>query len=97
MKHPKTIARLVGGSLPPGERAGHHEEIVDCWHQGLLAGGGTGYSVATLNPVLYSYMFKTGGARGIAWSTAMITRLFSDLLECGRGVGGPVTGLISGH
>ncbi len=90
------VARLVGGSLPPEERGGHHEVIVDCWHQGLLAAGVTGYSrenawhdyrlsaiMAMLNPVLYSYMFKTGGARGTALGTAMISRLFSDLLECG--------------
>src|SRR5262249_56325867 len=38
------VARVVGGSIPAAERGGHHEEIVECWHQGLMAGGGTGYS-----------------------------------------------------
>lgn len=90
------IARLVGGSILPGERGGHHEEIVECWHQGLLAGGVTGYTikqawhdyrlsaiVATLNPVLVHYMFKTGGERGTALGAAMTERFFSDLVECG--------------
>jgi aminoglycoside phosphotransferase (APT) family kinase protein len=90
------LARLVGGSLPPTERGGHHEELVERWHQGLLAGGVTGYAfedawhdyrlsaiVAMLNPVLYSYMYKSGGARGSALAAAMTTRLFSDLIECG--------------
>ena len=36
-----------------------------------------------LNPVLYSYMYKSGGARGSALAAAMTTRLFSDLIECG--------------
>src|SRR5262249_31624830 len=33
------IARLAGGSIQPAERGGHHEEIVGCWHEGLMAGG----------------------------------------------------------
>src|SRR5262249_34322680 len=78
------VERLVGGSIPAAERGGHHEEIVAAWHHGLLAGGVTGYSrdqawhdyrlsaiVATLNPVLFHYMFKTGGVRGTALGTAM--------------------------
>jgi len=90
------LARVVGGSLPPEERGGHHEELVDCWYEGLLAGGVTGYTradawhdyrlgavMAMLNPVLFCYMFKTGGARGTALGAAMVTRLFSDLVECG--------------
>jgi len=36
-----------------------------------------------LNPVLYSYMYKFGGARGSALAAAMTSRLFSDLIECG--------------
>jgi len=39
--------------------------------------------MAMLNPVLYRYMFKTDGARGTVLGTAMVTRLFSELLECG--------------
>lgn len=90
------LARLVGGSIPAAERGGHHEEIVACWHQGLLAGGVTGYSreeawhdyrlsaiVAMLNPVLVHYMFKTGGERGTALGAAMTERFFDDLVECG--------------
>jgi hypothetical protein len=90
------IARLTGGSIAPAERGGHHEEIVNCWHQGLVAGGVTDYSldqawhdyrlsaiVATLNPVLVYYMFKTGGARGTALGEAMTHRFFCDLVECG--------------
>ena len=72
------IARLAGGSILPAERGGHHEEIVGCWHQGLVAGGVRDYPidqawhdyrlsaiVAMFNPVLFHYMFKTG-ARGNA-------------------------------
>jgi aminoglycoside phosphotransferase (APT) family kinase protein len=90
------VARLAGGSIPPAERGGHHEEIVRCWRQGLTAGGVTGYSyeeawhdyrlsaiVATLNPVLVHYMFKTGGGRGTALGAAMAERFFGDLVECG--------------
>jgi hypothetical protein len=90
------VARLAGGSIPPEERGGHHEEIVECWHQGLLAGGVTGYTheeawhdyrlsaiVAMLNPVLVHYMFKTGGERGTALGAAMTERFFDDLVECG--------------
>jgi aminoglycoside/choline kinase family phosphotransferase len=90
------VARLVGGSIRPAERGGHHEEIVACWHQGLLAGGVTGYPregawhdyrlsaiMATLNPVLVHYMFKTGGERGTALGAAMTERFFADLVECG--------------
>lgn len=90
------VARLVGGSILAAERGGHHEEIVACWHQGLLAGGVTGYSreeawhdyrlsaiVAMLNPVLVHYLFKTGGERGTALGAAMTERFFEDLVECG--------------
>ena len=90
------IARLAGGSILPAERGGHHDEIVNCWHQGLLAGGVTDYSidaawhdyrvctiVAMLNPVLFHYMFKTGGPRGTALGEAMTNRFFCDLVECG--------------
>ena len=90
------VARLAGGSIPPAERGGHHEEIVECWHRGLTAGGVTGYSheeawhdyrlsaiVAMLNPVLVHHMFKTGGRRGIALGSAMAGRFFDDLVECG--------------
>jgi hypothetical protein len=91
-----TIARLAGGSIPAAERGGHHEEIVDRWHRGLLAGGVAGYSrddawhdyrlsaiVATLNPILVHYMFKTGGTRGTALGSAMTERFFDDLVEWG--------------
>ena len=90
------VARLAGGSIPPAQRGGHHEEIVQCWHQGLRANGVTGYSyekawhdyrlsaiVAMLNPVLVHHMFKTGGRRGIALGSAMAGRFFDDLVECG--------------
>ena len=90
------IARLAGGSILPEERGGHHDEIVNCWHDGLLAGGVTGYSIddawhdyrvctimATLNPVLVYYMFKTGGKRGTLLGEAMSHRFFCDLVECG--------------
>jgi aminoglycoside/choline kinase family phosphotransferase len=90
------IARLAGGSILPAERGGHHDEIVNCWHDGLLTGGVTDYSidaawhdyrvctiVAMLNPVLFYYMFKTGGPRGTALGEAMTTRFFFDLVECG--------------
>jgi hypothetical protein len=90
------IARLAGGSIPPTERGGHHEEIVGRWHQGLTAGGVTNYPrdqawhdyrlsaiMAMLNPVLVHYMFKTGGRRGTALGAAMTERFFSDLVECG--------------
>lgn len=90
------IARLVGGSILPGERGGHHEELVECWHEGLVAGGVTGYTIeqawhdyrlsaimAMLNPVLVHYMFKTGGERGTALGAAMTERFFCDLVECG--------------
>lgn len=89
------VARLVGGSILPAERSGHQEELVDCWHQGLLANGVTGYArdaawhdyrlsviLAALNPVLVHYMFKTGGQRGTALGAAMTARFFEDLLEC---------------
>jgi len=33
--------------------------------------------------VLYSHMYKSGGPRGAALAAAMITRFFSDLIECG--------------
>jgi hypothetical protein len=90
------VARLAGGSILAAERCGHHQEIVECWHQGLMAGGVTGYSrdqawrdyrlsaiVASLNPVLVHYMFKTGGRRGTALGAAMTGRFFDDLVECG--------------
>jgi aminoglycoside phosphotransferase (APT) family kinase protein len=90
------VARLTGGSIPAAQRSGHHEETVKCWHRGLVAGGVTGYSheqawhdyrlsaiVATLNPVLVHYMFKTGGERGTALGEAMTARFFDDLVECG--------------
>jgi len=90
------VARLVGGSIPPAERGGHHEEIVECWHQELMAGGVTDFSreeawhdyrlcaiMATLNPVLVHDMFKTGGERGTALGAAMAERFFRDLVECG--------------
>src|SRR5262245_26855169 len=90
------VARLAGGSLSPAQRGGHHEEIVQCWHQGLMEGGVTGYSredawhdyrlsaiMAMLNPVLVYYMFKTGGRRGTALGAAMSERFFCDLVECG--------------
>jgi aminoglycoside phosphotransferase (APT) family kinase protein len=90
------LARLVGGSLSPAQRGGHHEEFVECWYQGLMAGGVTGYAretawhdyrlsaiMAMLNPVLFHYMFKTGGGRGTALGAAMTERFFSDLVECG--------------
>ncbi|CAN5198655.1 hypothetical protein BH10PLA2_BH10PLA2_22880 [soil metagenome] len=90
------IARLAGGSILPEERGGHHDEIVNCWHEALKAGGVTGYSidtawhdyrvstiVAMLNPVLVHYMFKTGGPRGTALGAAMTNRFFCDLVECG--------------
>jgi aminoglycoside phosphotransferase (APT) family kinase protein len=90
------LARLTGGSIPPAERGGHHEEIVACWHQELTARGVTDYSretawhdyrlsaiVATLNPVLVHHMFKTGGKRGTALGAAMTQRFFDDLVECG--------------
>ncbi len=90
------IARLAGGSILPAERGGHHDEIVNTWHDGLLAGGVTDYSidnawhdyrvcaiVAMLNPVLVYYMFKTGGPRGTALGEAMTHRFFCDLVECG--------------
>jgi hypothetical protein len=35
-----------------------------------------------LNPVLYSYIYKSGGARRTALAAAMITRFFSDIIEC---------------
>jgi aminoglycoside phosphotransferase (APT) family kinase protein len=89
------LARLVGGSLPADERGGHHEEIVERWHGGLLAGGVSGYGreeawhdyrlsaiVAMLNPVLYNYLLKTGGPRGTELAAAMASRFFSDLVEC---------------
>ena len=38
--------------------------------------------MAMRNPVLYSYIYKTGGARGAALAAAMITRFFTDLIEC---------------
>src|SRR5262249_11748264 len=90
------LARLAGGSIPPDQRDGLHEEIVACWHQGLTAGGVTDYAhdqawhdyrlsaiVATLNPVLVHYMFKTGGQRGMALGATMTERFFDDLVECG--------------
>jgi aminoglycoside/choline kinase family phosphotransferase len=90
------VARLAGGSLSPAQRGGHHEEIVQCWHRGLMEGGVTGYSredawhdyrlsaiMAMLNPVLVHYMFKTGGKRGTALGAAMTERFFNDLVECG--------------
>ena len=90
------VARLVGGSIPLEERGGHHKEIVEGWHQALLAGGVADYSreeawhdyrlcaiVATLNPVLVHSMFKTGGSRGTALGEAMTARFFHDLMECG--------------
>lgn len=90
------VARLAGGSIPEAERGGHHEEFVECWHQGLLAGGVTDYTreaawhdyrlsaiMAMLNPVLFYYMFKTGGGRGTALGAAMTERFFCDLVECG--------------
>lgn len=90
------VARLVGGSIRPEERGGHHEEIVAGWHESLLAGGVTDYSreeawddyrlsavMATLNPALFHAMFKTGGARGTALGAAMTERFFRDLEECG--------------
>jgi aminoglycoside phosphotransferase (APT) family kinase protein len=90
------IARLTGGSIRAAERRGHHEETVTCWHQGLIAGGVTGYSreqawhdyrlsaiVAMLNPILVHYLFMTGGERGRALGSAMTERFFDDLVECG--------------
>src|SRR5262249_43226130 len=90
------VARLAGGSIPPAERGGHHEEIVECWHEGLMAGGVTDYSrdeawhdyrlsanMARVSRVLGSSMFKLGGARGPARGAAMTERFFTDLVECG--------------
>jgi hypothetical protein len=91
------VARLAGGSIPRAERGGHHEEIVACWHQGLLAGGVTGYSyeeawhdyrlsaiVATLNPVLVHYLLTTGGARGTALGAAMSRRFSATWWNAAR-------------
>ena len=36
-----------------------------------------------LNPVRVHYMFKTGGARGMALGAAMTERFFRDLVERG--------------
>lgn len=90
------VARLAGGSIPAAERGGHHEEIVECWHRGLMAGGVADYPreqawydyrlsavVAMLNPVPFHYMFKRGGGRGTALGAAMAERFFDDLVECG--------------
>ena len=90
------MARLAGGSILAAERCGHHQEIVECWHQGLTAAGVIDYSyedawhdyrlsaiVAMLNPVLVHHMFKTGGERGTALGAAMTERFFDDLVECG--------------
>jgi hypothetical protein len=52
--------------------------LEDAWHDYRLSA-----IVAMLNPVLYSYMYKSGGVRGSALAAAMTTRLFSDLIECG--------------
>jgi len=90
------LARLVCGSLPPAERGGHHDEILNRWHRGLVACGVTGYSIdeawrdyrlsaiaAMLNPVLFHHMFKLGGERGLALGAVMTERTFSAVLECG--------------
>jgi aminoglycoside phosphotransferase (APT) family kinase protein len=90
------VARLACGSLPPAERGGHHEEIVQRWHTKLLAYGVTGYSLnqawhdyrvgallAMVNPVLFHHMFKTGGKRGLELGAVMTERLFNAVLECG--------------
>jgi hypothetical protein len=39
--------------------------------------------MATLNPVLVHYTFKTGGARGMSLGATMTERFFRDLVECG--------------
>ena len=52
--------------------------LEDAWHDDRLSA-----IVVMLNPVLYSYVYKSGGARGSALAAAMTTRLFSDLIECG--------------
>jgi hypothetical protein len=37
--------RAPGGQqYSTGGTRGHHEEMVECWHRGLTAGGVTGYS-----------------------------------------------------
>jgi len=76
-------------------RSARASASVDCWHRGLPAGGVAGYTredawhdyrlsaiMAMLNPVLYHYIYESGGARGAALAAAMTTRLFSDLIEC---------------
>jgi hypothetical protein len=50
----------------------------EAWHDYRLSA-----IMATLNPVLVHYMFKTGGVRGTALGAAMTERFFCDLVECG--------------
>jgi hypothetical protein len=38
------VARVTGGSLPPPERTGHHQEIAGRWHARLVDLGVAGYS-----------------------------------------------------
>jgi hypothetical protein len=38
--------------------------------------------MAVRNPVLYSYIYKRGGARGAALAAAVIPRFFRNLIEC---------------
>jgi hypothetical protein len=50
----------------------------DAWYDYRLSA-----IMATLNPVVFHYMFKTGGKRGLALGAAMTERFFDDLVECG--------------
>ena len=86
MKHPKTIEEITAPWMTAVlqnagilQRASVHAADVQAIGQGYRLSA----IMATLNPVLVYYMFKTGGGRGTALGTAMTERFFCDLLERG--------------
>lgn len=89
------VARLMGGSETPAQRAGHQLEILHAWHDTLLAHGITGYSLdealyhlklSTMSycsiPVFFhEFALKIGGERNFPLLSAMAQRGFQAVVE----------------
>jgi hypothetical protein len=83
------VARLVCGSLHPGDRAAHEGDLLARWHDALLAGGVKGYSLTQARddyrkavllclyyPVTIHEAEEAAGKRGCALAHAQIERYF---------------------
>lgn len=91
------VARLLGGSEPPAERAGHPLEVFAAWHETLRGGGVVDYPfeealedlrlgalVTLCVPVrLFSIVGSDSGGRVRQLQDAIATRMFASALEIG--------------